>query len=64
MKIKVSFVADCKTEGGTVPKDQMIEAIESWLDDMIMGDQVVEYIDDEDFDFDHLEITMETVNVR
>lgn len=63
MKIKVSFVGNVVIEGGTVSKDDVIQAIEEWLDDISMGDQVVEYISDE-YEFDNIEITVETLNVR
>lgn len=62
MRIRVSFSGEITVHGGKVSRDVLIEAVEMWLEEQTFIDSIVDYIDDEHH-FDHMEFTIEKMNV-
>jgi hypothetical protein len=57
VKLKVTFTADIQVDGGTISRDDLVNAMLEWLDDQDdpFTDSLVDYIPEE-IEFDHLQL--------
>lgn len=64
MRIRISFTADITVNGGTIPRDDLVTALQDWLEesDAAFTDAFSEYLPP-DIDCDEVEMQLNMIKV-
>jgi hypothetical protein len=64
VRIKTAFTMDVTVEGDKLPRDQLVEAIELWLDEAggEFGDFIIDYVPEE-YSIDHLTVDVSGIRI-